>query len=387
MVSLKKGEKVDLTKNNPGLTKIMVGLGWQSNMKNSMEIDLDASVFLLGANNKCYRDDDVIFYGNPKSRQEAIIHSGDNRVGAVDAEQIRVDLTKMPSDVERISFTITIHEAEQRKQNFEHITDGYVRVVDQTNNNELFRFDLGKEISQETAIIVCEIYHHKGEWKFVAVGSGYFGGLAALCKSFGLEVEDEKKTVSLPPPIQQPSKLSIMLSKKQSVSLSKRGLLTATLKWEKTGDLDLYCFYVTMQGDIGKVYYNNMGNANRYPNIVLKGDSLIPGTEVIEVHKPEVLKYVLIAAYSAVGNGTGSFKSYKPTAIITDTADNKVTVPLYDKNSYSYWVAIAHIDFTQIDSMKISQVEKYSGVCVEKSPVIYEDGKFKMDIGPIEFKT
>lgn len=191
MLSLQKGAKVDLTKNNPFLTEVIVGLGWKANSSSMEKYDLDASVFLIGKDGKCNGDSDIVFYGNPKGRKEAVVHSGDNSVGGRDAEQIYVDLTKIPEDVEKLSFVITIHEGEKKNQFFSQVQDAYVRVIDKSQNIELVRFDLGNSFSKETAVIVGEIYRYKGDWKFVAVGSGFYGGLAALCTSFGLEVEEE----------------------------------------------------------------------------------------------------------------------------------------------------------------------------------------------------
>ena len=191
MISLFKGQKVDLTKNNPGLSKLVVGLGWDINKYDTgSNFDLDTAAFLLGTNSKVRDDSDFVFYNNLKHSSGAVQHMGDNLTGAGDGddEQIRIDLSKVPSSVEKISFTVTIHDAEARKQNFGQVSNAYIRVVDEANNQELIRYDLAEDFSVETAVVVGELYRHSGEWKFTAVGSGFNGGLAALCRNFGVNV-------------------------------------------------------------------------------------------------------------------------------------------------------------------------------------------------------
>ncbi len=190
-ITLTKGQKIDLTKGNPSLKKVVIGLGWDTNKySGGHDFDLDASVFLVGSNGKTNHDEDFIFYNNLESRNKAVIHTGDNRTGEGegDDEQIILEFDKMPADVERMAVTVTIYEALERGQNFGQVSNAYVHVLDESNGKELIRYDLGEDFSIETAIVVCEIYRHNGEWKFSAVGSGFQGGLAALCKNYGLDV-------------------------------------------------------------------------------------------------------------------------------------------------------------------------------------------------------
>ena len=192
-VSLSKGQKVSLDKS---IVKAMVGLGWDTNKYDSgYDFDLDAAAFLLNANGKVARDEDFIFYNNLRSRNDAVVHTGDNRTGAGegDDEVILFDFAKMPEDVQKIAITVTIHEADARRQNFGQVSNAYVRVArmeseDDMNGEEVLRFDLGEDFSIETAIVVCEIYRYNGSWKFNAVAAGYQGGLYALCKDFGVDV-------------------------------------------------------------------------------------------------------------------------------------------------------------------------------------------------------
>ena len=190
-INLTKGQKVDLTKGNPGLKKLMVGLGWDVNAFDSgADFDLDASAFMLGDNGKCPTEKEFIFYGNLAHDSESVQHMGDNLTGEGegDDEQIFVDLTKIPANISRIAFTVTIYESEERRQNFGQVSNAFIRIVNEDSGQELIHYDLGEDFSIETAVVVGEIYKHNGEWKFNAIGSGFQGGLAALCGHYGIEV-------------------------------------------------------------------------------------------------------------------------------------------------------------------------------------------------------
>ena len=190
-VSLQKGQKVDLTKGNPGLKKIMVGLGWDVNQyDNGADFDLDACAFLLAENGKVASDSDFVFYGNLSHASESVIHQGDNLTGEGDGddEQILVDLSKIPANVQKIAFTVTIYDCDTRRQNFGQVNNAFIRIVDEATNTELVRYDLGEDFSIETAIVVGELYKYNGQWKFNAIGSGFQGGLAALCGHYGIDV-------------------------------------------------------------------------------------------------------------------------------------------------------------------------------------------------------
>jgi stress response protein SCP2/tellurite resistance protein len=202
-VTLSKGQKVDLTKAHPGLQNVVVGLGWDISSQGS-NFDLDASAFLLGQNGKVQSDQDFIFYNNPSGGNGSIIYSGDNRdgYGAQDDEQIKIDLNRVPAHIHRIAFTITIHDAQVKGQNFGQISNSYVRIFNPQTNEELMRFNLGRDFTVETAIVAAELYRHNGEWKFNAIASGFQGGLAALCGNFGITVDDPAPTPT-PPPFQQ----------------------------------------------------------------------------------------------------------------------------------------------------------------------------------------
>ena len=190
-INLSKGQKVDLTTGNASLKHIMVGLGWDVNAFDSgADFDLDASAFMCGANGKCPTEKEFVFYGNLEHPSGAVKHQGDNLTGEGDGddEQIFVDLKAIPESVDKIAFTVTIYEAQERRQNFGQVSNAYIRIVDEDTNQELIRYDLGEDFSIETAIVVGELYRHNGEWKFNAIGSGFQGGLAALCGHYGIQV-------------------------------------------------------------------------------------------------------------------------------------------------------------------------------------------------------
>lgn len=191
-VNLQKGQKVSLTKGNPGLKNVIVGLGWDVNQFDTgADFDLDAAAFLLSDSGKAASSDDFVFYGNLKHASGSVQHMGDNLTGVGDGddEQIRIDLSLVPAGITKIAFTVTIYEAEARRQNFGQVNNAFIRIYKEDTGEELLRYDLGEDFSIETAAVFGELYKHGEEWKFNAIGSGFQGGLAALCANFGVEVE------------------------------------------------------------------------------------------------------------------------------------------------------------------------------------------------------
>ena len=189
-LTLQKGGNLSLSKSDPGLTKALIGLGWDPRTTDGAEFDLDASAFLLNASGKVRSEKDFIFYNQLRSEDGSIEHTGDNRDGEGDGddESLIVDLSRIPFDVQKIVITVTIHEAESRRQNFGQVGGAFIRIVNEQTNNEIVRFDLQEEASTETAMIFGELYRHNNEWKFRAVGQGFAGGLKAMCKQFGLNI-------------------------------------------------------------------------------------------------------------------------------------------------------------------------------------------------------
>lgn len=189
-ISLNKGGRISLSKEAPDLKKIHMGLGWDERATDGAEFDLDASAFMLGANGKVRSDADFIFYNQLRSQCGAVEHTGDNLTGAGegDDEVIMMDLTKVPAEVQKVAFTVTIHDAEQRRQNFGQVQNAFIRLVNAETNVEVARYDLTEDASIETAMIFGEIYRHGNEWRFAAVGQGYAGGLAAMCSQYGVTI-------------------------------------------------------------------------------------------------------------------------------------------------------------------------------------------------------
>jgi tellurium resistance protein TerD len=189
-VSLSKGGNVSLSKSEPGLKRILIGLGWDTRETAGADFDLDASLFMVGAGGRVRSDQDFIFYNNLRSADGSVEHTGDNLtgVGEGDDESIKVNLDTVPGDVEKLAVTVTIHDADARMQNFGQVSNAFIRVVNEESGNEIVRYDLSEDASTETAMIFGEVYRHGGEWKFRAVGQGYAGGLGPLARSFGVNV-------------------------------------------------------------------------------------------------------------------------------------------------------------------------------------------------------
>lgn len=187
-INLQKGQKIDLTKGNPGLTKIMVGLGWDEAAKpksggllglfggggGGAAIDCDASAILLDAQEKLTAKDRLVYFGNLQSGDKSVKHSGDNLTGAGDGddEQINVDLGSVPSSVSKIVFVVNIYDCLKRKQDFGMIANAFIRVVNPVNGQEFCRYNLTESYAGKTSLVVAEVYRHNDEWKFAAIGQG-----------------------------------------------------------------------------------------------------------------------------------------------------------------------------------------------------------------------
>lgn len=189
-ISLSKGGNVSLTKSAPGLTKILVGLGWDVRASDGTAFDLDASAFLLKSDGKVRSDADFIFYNQTKSPEGAVEHTGDNTTGAGDGDDeiIKVNLATVPPEIDKIAISVTIHDAAARKQNFGMVSQAFVRVVNEADGKEIVRYDLSEDFSIETALTFGELYRNSGEWKFRAVGQGFQGGLGPLASNFGVSI-------------------------------------------------------------------------------------------------------------------------------------------------------------------------------------------------------
>lgn len=260
-------------------------------------------------------------------------------------------------------------------------------------------------LSSETALVLCELYSHNGQWKLRAVGQGYATGLAGVATDYGIQVDDPGPSApAAPPPAPTPpvnmtkvplGKVTLQKNTAATISLVKEDkgnlVLTSRLLWKGRGgglpaDLDLYALFIDNDGRDGVVYYRNLGSLSTYPYIALSGDSVVPGEETVKVVAGHH-RYVLIAAYSAVENGVGSFFSYQAQVVVDDGAGSTVEVPLYYDDPHSYWVAITLMDFTDPSGVKIIQLEQYGQPESENRPLLRADGTVLPSAGPIEFKT
>lgn len=190
VVSLTKGQKVSLTKNNPNLDKIHVGLGWDTNSFSGHDFDLDASVFMVGENEKVPNSSYFIFYNQLTSPEGSVTHTGDNLTGEGegDDESVKVVLSKVPANIQKVLFTVTIHESQIRRQSFGQVKNAFIRIVDDLTDREIYRFDLTEDFSTETSLVVGELYRHNEEWRFNAVGAGYNTNLSDFCGKYGVQI-------------------------------------------------------------------------------------------------------------------------------------------------------------------------------------------------------
>lgn len=189
-INLQKGGNINLSKEAPGITKMTIGLGWNPRTTDGQAFDLDATAFLLNASDKVRMDNDLIFFNNKTSACASVTHTGDNLTGegAGDDEQLIVDVSKVPADVQKIVFCVTIYQGVERNQNFGQVGSAFIRVVNNADQKEVARYDLSEDSSTETAMIFGELYKNNSEWKFRAVGQGFKGGLGPLASSFGVSV-------------------------------------------------------------------------------------------------------------------------------------------------------------------------------------------------------
>ncbi|MCW3782533.1 TerD family protein [Defluviimonas salinarum] len=189
-LSLSKGGNLSLSKTDPSLSKLVIGLGWDPRATDGQQFDLDASLFMLNGTGKVRSDADFIFYNQMTSPCGSVAHTGDNRdgQGEGDDEQVKVDLSKVPADIQRLAVTVTIHDAQIRGQSFGQVGNAFIRIINEMTGAEVVRYDLSEDYGTETAMVFGEVYRHNGEWKFKAVGQGYSGGLQAMCHQFGINI-------------------------------------------------------------------------------------------------------------------------------------------------------------------------------------------------------
>ncbi|SCY36278.1 tellurite resistance protein TerA [Paenibacillus polysaccharolyticus] len=333
-VTVVKGQKTDLTKTNPGLTRLTVGIGWDS----SPALELDTSAFLLGASGKVSGDEDFIFYNQPTG---GFITYKDTPQQS-DKKQFDIDLSQIPARIEKIAFSLTIYEGESKNQSFSQVQNTYIRFGHANSGQEALRYDLASGFTVETAIVIGELYRHNGEWKFNAVGAGFSGGLDALCSNFGVSVENDTTSSQPVPPVPQPPapkppappvpppqpKIELNLSKIElkkkgdTINLKKNagglGEILINLNWNQQTskglfgrnksvdlDLDLGCLFEMKDGSKGVIQAlgESFGSLNRYPYIALDGDDRtgsvktgenlrINGARISEIKRLLVFTYI-----------------------------------------------------------------------------------------------
>jgi tellurite resistance protein TerA len=413
-LSIIKGQKTDLTKTTPSLSRIIVGMGWNS----TSGVDLDLSVFVLQANGKVKTDQDLIYYSNPSGANGSISIAGKGATkpygSQTDKEQVEIRLGDVPKDIERIPFTLTIYEGEKRRQNFSLVDDAYIRVVDEATGNELLRYELGKNFPVETAIVVGELYRYHADWKFNAIGSGYSGGLFSLCRSFGVDVEEdsapaqttqpaqaappqatpakeaEKAPLSSPSAGQAPSALpssirldKIELRKKgEVINLQKNsgslGEILVNLNWnrKKSGgglfkaassvDLDLGCLYELKDGTKGGVQAlgNAFGDLNRPPFMALDGDDrtgALAGGENLRINGARVADIERIVIFAFIYEGVANWSQADGVVTIKQSGGPDIEVRMDEYNNSKGLCAIAMIKNVNDQTFSIERLVQFFG--------------------------
>lgn len=333
---------------------------------------LDLSALLL-VGGRVRSDDDFVFFNAPQHASGAV---------SLDGDTLAVALDRVEAVVETVVLAAAVDGGRMSE-----VQDGLLVVRDGAGA-EVARCSVTG--AQERALVVAELYRRDGGWKLRHVSQGWDSGLAGLATDYGISVDSEPASAPVVDLVKPPTG-TISLRKDQRVSFAKTSeSFTVSLRWSvQQADLDLYALYVDDRGEPGAVYYKHLGSLAEAPFMALSGDAQTGGAstvETIRISRTAGLRHVLFCAYSAVSNGTGSFRSYGASVQVDDHAGSQVTSPLYDDNDYSYWVAIAHLDLSVPGEVSVGQVERYSGDGVENRPVLHADGRIEMDTGIVEFK-
>lgn len=366
-LNLQKGQKIDLTKGNPGLNKLLIGLGWDTNRYSGQcDFDLDTEAFLLKADNKVSSNSDFIYYGNLKHSSGCVEHMGDNLTGGNDGddEQIKVDLSYVPENIERIAIAVTIYDAEKKGQNFGQVSNAYIRAVDSTTGRELLRYDLGEDFSVETSVVVGEIYKYKNEWKFNAVGSGFKGDLRSLCLNYGVDML-----------IKEQNRGAVILEKGHKINLSKgNGEILINLNWsrpERRGffgsrgiDLDLGCLYELKDGRKGTVQAlgNAFGSLVSPPYISLDGDDRT-GTsdngENLRVNSAMIPQIKRILIYTFIYEGAANWREANGIVTVKCPGSRDIIVKMDEYGSNLGMCGIALLENKDGQSLSMEKVVRF----------------------------
>ena len=365
MMELAKGQKISLNENS---------LTIKFERPNSA-LEIDTAAFLTQANGKVAGDEDFVFYGNTRHNSGAV---------SLENDKLEIDLLKIPRHVEKISLTATIYDADKRGQNFSMIRGAALKIF--SLYDEIATFPL-ENFTIETAIILGEVYRYKGAWKFNATGAGFSGGLAALCKNFGIEVKDiappapppkintnrertrREKLKIPPPPVRQetPQPKKVELRKGQKISLVKKGSalgeIVINLNWsqpqKKSGffgifsskgiDLDLACLFELKDGNIGAIQAlgNHFGNLNYPPYIALDGDDrtgAVAAGETIRVNGKFADKIRRILIFTFIYEGAANWEEAKGVVTVNCPGSPELIVKMDEYGSKKRTCAIALLE-------------------------------------------
>ncbi len=357
---------------------------------------VDLTALVLSADGKVSGDADMVFFNQPSAPGATLT-----------GQTLTLDLVGLRPGAERVALVASPQD--------EDATFGAVNGLrlDIAHGGKALAF-VPVPQGSETALVLCELYLRGGAWKVRALGQGYASGLAGVATDYGIDIDEDPASAAAPAPAPAPPRPvppvvpaapAIDLTKVPigAISLSKAGAakipltkadkgtlkLRCSLRWggrsHGASDLDLYALFIDDDHVEKAVYYKDRGSLKKPPFIQLDKDSRGAGEENITVVAGHH-RHVLFCAYSALGNGAGSFHSYKAHVVVDDGQGSTITVPLYSKKTFSYWVAIALLDFTDPTGVKVSQVEQYGRNFSEKRPKLEADGSFRMSAGKVEFK-
>ncbi|EFM10408.1 stress protein [Paenibacillus curdlanolyticus YK9] len=396
-VAVVKGQKVDITKTNPGLTQLKVAIGWQS----SSAVEVDTSAFLLGENGMTSGDEDLIFYNQPSN---GFIRYENGQ--APDQKQFVIDLQRVPANIHRVAFSLTLYD---EQQGFKQVKDAYIRFMNGATGQEAVRYDLGNNFSVETAVVVGEFYRYNGEWKFNAIGSGFSGGLKALCANYGIAVQQDEPAkppvpssaptpspapaASVPPP-SSPSSAGapvhlnlkkIELKKKgDKINLTKGpkgdlGEIRINLNWNRqqgkggffsksrSVDLDLACLYELNDGRKGVVQAlgNSFGSLDRAPYVALDGDDrtgTVATGENIRINGARVSEIKRILIFTFIYQGAANWKDADGVVTIEQQGGPDIIVHMNEHDNQKGMCAIAMIHNVGNETFSIERlVQFYNG--------------------------
>ncbi|WP_341347169.1 TerD family protein [Paenibacillus sp. FSL H3-0469] len=413
-LELIKGQKYSLTKDNPRLTQLIIGLGWQAA---GAGIEMDSSAVLLTEVQRVSSAADLIFYGHPAADNQSVALLPPEQqisTGMADHAQIAVRLDQIPAEYERIAFVLTIHEAVKRQQSFAGLEGAYLRIMSAADGTELLRYPLGDGYTVETAIVAGELYRYRNEWKFSAVGSGYAGGLPALCHSYGIPADEAQALVQTarpeapprkspfvlpelrPRPKQRPADLlppasppgspgnsgdRLLKNRGETVRLQSgpgaAGEIVINLNWVQTEssswfgrkgiDLDLGCLFELSNGLKGAVQAlgESFGSLNRPPYILLDGDdrtgSIATG-ENLRINSRYLSEIKRIVIFALIYEGVANWSQANAVVTISQQGGPEIKLQLDEHNNDKGMCAIAMLHSQPDGSFSVERlVEYFSG--------------------------